>query len=366
MRNAVRSLIAGLVLLSGCIPADPPAHQGACRERPRGCPPGRSDAGPAAQEDASAPPSLDSGPPPAADAGPPPAADAGPPPAADAGPPPAADAGPPPAADAGPPPAVDAGTPPPTGACVGARRLWREDFESGDYRNWTSHSYYDSWGDGCQNNGFARDNVRSGSLSHRSEIVCRSRDSVHRGYGGLQFDGDTRVEYYTNRGTGIEAPGGVVNTFWLYLDVPYDFGGGRWYSLWTVDSDCAWAERVITLGLEDAGRRLTPAHVRESGGTVTFTPGAPAFPLRRWVRVTIYINYHRGEMHVWQDGASIVHGTFTRPTRDICHFHWGAYASGDNDDLVLYEDDNSLWKLDAPWTDWSREPWLEGTAPPCP
>jgi hypothetical protein len=254
---------------------------------------------------------------------------------------------------------VDAAPDEPAGACVNARRLWFEDYETGDYQRWTGG--YDSGANNrCQENGFDSENAFDGSSSHRSQILCRSNGSVHRGYGGLQFDGDEVMPSYTNRGVGTQAPHGMVNTFWAYLDSGYEFGNGRWFSFWTVDSDCAWEERVITLGLEDATRRLTPAHVAETGGTVTFSPDAPSFPLRQWTRITIYINYHGGEMHVWQDGESVVHGTFSRPSQDICHWHWGSYASGDNDDIVLYEDDNSLWKLEEPWTDFSVEPWFEG------
>ncbi len=309
-------------------------------------------------------PMPDGGSMPGDDAGsPPPPVDSGSPPA-DAGspPPPPVDAGSPPPRDAGSPP-IDAGPP---AACVEARRLWFEDWESGDYRNWTNHGYGNDWGNDCQSSGFSTVTAYSGTRSHRSEIVCPSHEDVHRGYGGVQFSGDTPLGTYTNTGVGTEAPGGMVNTFWINLQVPYDFGGGRWMSLWTTNGDCGWAERVITLGLEDSSRRITPAHVRETGGTVTFSPGAPSLPLNRWVRVTVYVNYHTGVLHVWQDGASVVHGTFSRPSTDICQWHWGAYASGDNDDIVLYEDDKSIWKLDSPWTDWSREPWLDGSVTPCP
>jgi hypothetical protein len=254
---------------------------------------------------------------------------------------------------------------PEPGACVRARRLWFEDFETGNYERWTGQSYFSDWGNHCQDNDFSTLTARSGRSSHRSEITCRSHDSVHRGYGGLQFSGDEVLPYYTNRGTGTDAPNGIVNTFWARLDTPYEFGSGRWFSFWTINNDCTWGDRVITLGLEDATRRLTPAHVKESGGTVTFSPGAPGFPFGEWVRVTIYVNYHRGEMHVWQNGESVVHGTFRRPTTAICHWHWGAYASGDNDDVVLFEDDNSLWKLEERWTDFSTEPWFEGTTRAC-
>ena len=302
----------------------------------------------------------------------PPDDDAGPTATVDAGPiTPRDDAGtPPPPPPPPPPPGDDAGTPPPPPPppppteCVNATRLWYDDFETGDYSRWTGRSYNNEWGNGCQNNGISTEQAHSGTRSSRSEIVCRSHEDVHRGYGGVQFNGDSPLDYYTNVGNGTEAPNGIVNTFWLWLDTPYDFGGGRWMSLWTSNGDCGWAERVITLGLEDASRRITPAHIVDSGGTVTFSPGAPSLPLRTWARVTVYINYHTGVMHVWQDGASVLHATFSRPSTDICQWHWGAYASGNNDDIVLFEDDKSLWKLEEEWTDFSREPWLEGTATP--
>jgi hypothetical protein len=250
------------------------------------------------------------------------------------------------------------------GACVQARLLWSDDFETGDYSRWTSMTYGGDWGDGCQSNGFSMDRAVSGTRSHRSEIVCPYSES-HRGYGGVQFDGDAVVPAYTNMGTGIDAPYGVVNTYFSWLDAPYDFMDGRWFSFWTVNSDCGWGERVVTLGLEDTTWRLTPAHILATGGTVEFEPDAPSFPRATWVRTTIYINFHDGVMHIWQDGQSLLHATFTRPTQDICQWHWGAYASGDNDDVVLYEDDNSIWKLLEPWTDFGVEPWLGETVPPC-
>ena len=264
-----------------------------------------------------------------------------------------------PGSDAGAP--IDAG---PTEPCVRATLLWSEDFETGDYSRWTSSDYGNGWGDACQSNGFSTDRAVSGTRSHRSEIVCALGES-HRGYGGLQFDGDSVVPAYTNTGTGIDAPHGVVNTYWSWLDAPYDFASGRWFSFWTVNSDCGWGERVITLGLEDASWKLTPAHIASTGGTVDFVPDPPTFPRAEWVRTTIYVNYHAGEMHVWQNGQSLLHATFSRPTNDICQWHWGAYASGDNTDVVLYEDDNAIWKLDEPWTDWDREPWLDETVPAC-
>jgi hypothetical protein len=261
-------------------------------------------------------------------------------------------------------PPMDATTTGPQGECFAARLLWSEDFEGGDYDRWTSKSYGADWGNDCQGNALSQEQARSGAWSNRSEITC-AHDESHRGYGGLQFDGDDVVEYYTNTGSGIDAPHGIVNTYWSWLDTSYAFGGGRWFSFFTVNNSCDWSDQVITLGLEDASNRVTPAHILNTGGTVDFVPDAPGFPLGQWVRTTIYLNYHEGRMHIWQDGAELLEATFTRPQTDMCHFHWGAYASGNNDDVVLFEDDNSIWKLEEPWVDFSVEPWFGETIDAC-
>jgi hypothetical protein len=254
-----------------------------------------------------------------------------------------------------------AGGPP----CFDASRLWFEDFETGDYSRWTSADYGKNWKNGfCHDNGFSTDHAVSPTHSHRSEITCVS-DESHRGYGGLQFDGDQVRAAYTNQGSGIDAPHGVVNTYHSWLEAPYPFQNGKWFSFWTVNNDCGWNDAVITLGLEDASNRLTPAHIKSTGGSVTFAANAPGFPLGEWVRTTIYVNYHAGEMVVWQDGQKLLDATFSRSDKDICQWHWGAYASKDNDDVVLYEDDISIWKLNEPWTDFAVEPYFGVTQPVC-
>jgi hypothetical protein len=265
----------------------------------------------------------------------------------------------------------DGGYPdPPSDAadCVHATRLWFEDFETGDYARWTGDSYGGDWGNHCQSNGFSSERARSGSYSHRSEITCSytEEDSVHRGYGGLQFSGDAVLPAYTNSGTGIDAPHGLVNTYWSYLETSTTFEDGTWFSFWTVNSACDWSDPVMTLGLEDPSNRLAAAHYwHGSGGTRTFTDGAPGFPLGQWVRTTIYVNYHDDVMHVWQDGQHVSEVTFDRAATTICHWHWGAYASADNDDIVLFEDDISIWKLEEPWTDFTVEPHFGSAIPAC-
>ena len=255
------------------------------------------------------------------------------------------------------------------GSCVAAQLLWFEDFETGDYSRWTSNTYDGTWMDGvsdCEANGFTTTEAVSPTHSHRSEITCAFTES-HRGYGGLQFDGDDVVPAYTNAGTGIDAPYGVVNTFYSRLETPHVYGGGEvtWFSFWTVNHSCDWSEEVLTLGLEDPSHRLAAAHYQAGGGTRTYTPDTPGFPFYEWVRITIYVNYYDGVMHVWQNGQDQSHVTFVRSANTICQWHWGAYASADNYDVVLYEDDNYIYKLEEPWTDFSREPYLGVDVPLC-
>jgi hypothetical protein len=257
-----------------------------------------------------------------------------------------------PAQDGGETVAGDSGGAPPP-VCAEATRLWMEDFEGGNYARWTGNTYAADWDGGhCHDNGFTSDRAHGGSRSHRSEISCPANGDVHRGYGGVQFAGDSPMGAFTNGGTGIDAPHGIVVTFWNWLEAPYRFGDGRWFSFWTANTDCAWGEQVITVGLQDPEQRIYPAHVQN----IVFDPGAPAYPMGEWVRISIYLNTHTGDLHLWQNGASVAHASFVRPSTDVCHFHWGAYASGDNSDVVLYEDDMSVWKLEEAWTDFSREP----------
>lgn len=261
------------------------------------------------------------------------------------------------------------GAPPADGGkCFKATLLWSEDFETGDYRRWTSNSYGNDWGNDCQSNGFSTEQAVSATHSHKSVITCpyMTMGNVHRGYGGVQFSGDTPLPAYTNTGVGIDAPFGVVNTYWSYLETSTVFQNGTWFSFWTVNDSCDWSSDVMTLGLEDPSYQLAAAHYQPGGGTRTYLNGPLGFPLGRWVRTTIYINYYDDVMHVWQDGVEQSHVTFVRTRNTICQWHWGAYASGDNDDIVLYEDDNSIWKLGEAWSDLGVEPYFGKSVAVCP
>jgi len=243
--------------------------------------------------------------------------------------------------------------------------MWRDDFETGDYSSWTGRNYDANWGNSCQNNAITTVHPHSGRYAQRSEIVCSSSEDVHRGYGGLQWNGDTVRAEYTNTGVGMSAPNGIVTTFETWLEAGYAFGGGKWLSLFTINPTCGYTERVITLGLDNPDGILRAAHYWPEG-TQTISRGAPAFPMGRWVRVTVYLNLANGQMHVWQDGQSVLHiDNIVRSTESLCQWHWGLYASGDNTDVVMYEDEKVVWRLDQPLTDFTREPWLGETQAVC-
>lgn len=251
----------------------------------------------------------------------------------------------------------------PVEGCIAADRLFAEDFESGGPRAFTGSSYDDAWGNACQGNRTQSDVVHGGRYAQRSEITCRSSEDVHRGYGGLQFSGDRLLPGYTNTGTGLSAPNGVVSTHWVRLRAGEPIQDGRWVSFFTVNPSCDYSARVITLGLDQPDGVLHAAHYWPEGSE-RLMPGAMPFPRERWVRLTILVDLDDGVLHVWQDGQSTVHVTgIVRPLSTYCQFHWGLYASGDNTDVELYEDDFTLHRLTSPWTDWSREPWITATCP---
>jgi hypothetical protein len=253
-----------------------------------------------------------------------------------------------------------AAPPSPSDAAPVGTLLWSTDFETGDYSAFTSN-FYDNDSSSCNTAQVGTDRWISPTHSSRSVISCSKPPGLsHRGYGGVQFSGDTPLENYTNSGSGLDAPNGVVSTWWAWLDTPYDFGSGRWFSWYTVNGSCDYTEEVITLGLSDSTRQIRSEHIPDSGGLITYAPNAPTFPLRAWTRFTVYLNYYQGVMRVWLNGAKVFDATFTRPSHLLCQWHWGNYASSDNYDITLYEDDMSVWKLTKPLKNTNREPLLGG------
>lgn len=246
--------------------------------------------------------------------------------------------------------------------CLRARTVFAEDFESGGYGRWTNQSY--GLATRCATSALSAERAVSGTHSSRSEVRCAASDS-HRPYGAIQLSGDQVMCRFTNSGVGLSAPHGILTTFWGWLDAPYDFGPGKWFSYFTLNPACDFSETVVTFSLFEPKRTIEAAHVWDTGGRVRFAPDAPTYPLRQWVRTTIYFDIVKGELTVWMDGAKVLDAWFTRKVKTLCQLHWGLYASPANDQLTYFEDDIALYVLDEPLTDREHEPWLGHSVSMC-
>jgi hypothetical protein len=244
--------------------------------------------------------------------------------------------------------------------CVQGVRVWCEDFETGNFSRWTGG--YSSWSS-CATTASSSTQYVSATRSQRSQVSCAAADS-HRGYGGLRFAGDSVLPSFSSASTGgINSVNGVVVTFWDWLNTPHTFSPTQWLSLMTITDDCSnnWSN-VLTLNIDDSTRRIKPVHV----SSVSYEPNAPAMPLQQWVRITVYVNYYAGVMHVWQNGIKIASATFTRPTQTMCQWHFGLYASGNNSNILLYEDNLSITRLTQPLVNTTIEPWFAASTNTCP
>lgn len=247
----------------------------------------------------------------------------------------------------------------PAQGCLSATSLWCENFELGNYSRWSGGYGAPS---SCETTGFTTEHPRGGQRAHKSRVQCAAADS-HRGYGGLRFQGDSVLPSQSLASTGgIDAPNGVVITLWSWIDSSYTFDSTRWLSLLTCSNDCSnsW-NNVITLNIDDSSMRLKPVHV----SSVTYASGAPAFPRGQWNRITTYLNFYTGAMHVWQNGVKVCSATFSRSPARMCQWHFGLYASGPNSDVTLYEDDYSIVKLNEPIVNFTAEPRFPTLISPC-
>lgn len=189
--------------------------------------------------------------------------------------------------------------------------------------------------------------VRSGDRAYRGWVTGPSSSS-HRPYPGL-MTGDGGV-------TPPAIPSPIVNTFWVWLDADYaSLSPTDWISFGTWGNNPEWI--VHTLSVRD--RRLEFAHTVPFGGQYIGPQPQPTFPLRRWVRITAYIEYNgpTGFVQVWQDGVPMLRGDWTqRPGTTLRRAHWGLYANGAVRRANLYNDDISVWTLSERLGDLSREP----------
>ena len=146
----------------------------------------------------------------------------------------------------------------------------------------------------------------------------------------------------------------LVNSFMVYLDANYDdLEDWDWIEIATWANNTEWQNHGLA--------------IRESQLTVVNLVGSyigpepqPDFPLRQWVRITVYMYYTPdgdGLVYVWQDGVAVLEGNYTaREGQNLMRAHWGLYTIAALDSGVIYNDRMQIWGLTDPLSDFSEEP----------
>lgn len=183
--------------------------------------------------------------------------------------------------------------------------------------------------------------VHEGDHAYRGWIVGSANES-HRAYPGISAGPGQHLP------ATIAAP--FVNTFAVWLDLDWSrLAPTDWVHFGTWSNDPDWC--VHTMSVRDG--RLEFAHaVPFSGEWIGPTP-RPEFPLRRWVRLTVYVEYdgETGFVQAWQDGVAVLRADLAQCRGDrLYHAHWGMYANGAVADAVQYNDSFKIWTLDRKLT----------------
>lgn len=171
----------------------------------------------------------------------------------------------------------------------------------------------------------------------------------------------------------LDIPTPFVNSFVVYLDADYDaMSPDDWihFGTWgNHDPDTGsgkWA--LHTLGVRQ--RRLEFAHTEPFHGECIGRTSHAEFPLRRWVRLTLYAHYEgtEGFVQVWQDGEPVLRARIPllaeHPGTRLRTAHWGMYASAGVARAVQYNDEIRICALVVPPGDLSVEPTCPAPEPP--
>ncbi len=227
---------------------------------------------------------------------------------------------------------------------------WRSGFETGfpgdEWLDYDSGAWTES---GVPNPGTTEawtivdrtefDDVWADEHCYKGWIFGASPDgSSHRAYPGIHVD----------------IPSPLVNRFMVYLDADYDaMSDSDWIHFATWGNNPDWEVHTMSV----RRRVVEMAHLDWS--YIGPTP-QPEFPLRTWVRFTVYIHYTPGGdglVYVWQDGVPVLEGHYTTRTgQNLMRAHWGMYASGSVDQGTQYNDEIQIWSLTEPLSDFTTEP----------
>jgi len=243
--------------------------------------------------------------------------------------------------------------------CAAERLVWHSGFEAGfpggEWLDYDNGSYsprgtmpsgrVSAWTIIERGNG---EPVLTGRHAYKGWIVGAAKES-HRPYPVLHAD--------------IPTP--LVNSFAVYVDADFARMSRGWgIHLGTWGNHDAQAQRGVwalhTMAVREG--RLEFAHVAPFHGEYIGPTPPPAFPLRRWVRLTVYLLYEgdSGFVQAWQDGLPMLRAGIPKlkeyPGTRLRTAHWGMYASAELDHGVQYNDDISICTLKAPLIDLAREP----------
>jgi hypothetical protein len=161
----------------------------------------------------------------------------------------------------------------------------------------------------------------------------------------------------------VDIPTPLVNTFVVYLDADFaQMSDEDWIHLGTWGNyDPArhtgeWALHTLGVRKGILGFAHTQPFTGERLGV------AEKFPLRKWVRITLYIYYEgaTGFVQAWQDGVPVLRATVAAlkeyPGTNLRTAHWGMYASGGVSRAVQYNDEIRICTLEVPLSDLVSEP----------
>lgn len=155
----------------------------------------------------------------------------------------------------------------------------------------------------------------------------------HRGYPAAQL-------YRLPPGGGFRTP--AVIRLWVWANVAMK--PGQWVSLATLSSDSSdrW-NRVVTVNL-DPGGWVNVFHVPVQGAHAPEIETHRRFPLRRWVKLTIRIDFnpHHGSIAVRQNNVLVARAAVKGGRGRLEQAHFGMYAISSltegkvcNDDLKI-------------------------------
>ena len=189
--------------------------------------------------------------------------------------------------------------------------------------------------------------VFAGDHAYKAWIV-RPAQQNHRAYPGIHAEDPANIPRR------IPAP--LVNSFMVWLDCDWsEMAREHWIHLATWANNPEW--HVHTMAVRD--RMLEFAHVEPFHGEYIGPLPRGEFPLRRWVRMTAYIEYNgaAGFVQVWQDGVAMLRARITRPPgRALLRAHWGLYAHPAVRRAVMYNDEIRIWTLERRLEDLVTEP----------